>query len=155
MGISTGASVTDDAAPQDLPQREHQPALWSEARSRYSRSPPQFSVAPALRTSCATTPERGLRAKEGRPCAHGCERKKHRENKLKPLLPTNVSLFPPTHPGLAARRPWASATPAPRGSSTVPVATLFSQQRSPAAAHAAEGLASPGSSQVPLSAQSK
>ena len=55
--------------------------------------------------------------------------------------PSQLAGNGPVHMGLAARRPQASASPAPRGSSTVPVATLVSQQRSPAAAHAAPGAA--------------
>ena len=39
-----------------------------------SRSLPQVSVAPALRTPCATTPERGLRAREGRALTDASER---------------------------------------------------------------------------------
>jgi hypothetical protein len=57
--------------------------------------------------------------------------------------------------GLAARRPRASDTPAPRGSSTVPISNFKSQQRNPAAACAAQSLASPGSSRVPPEVRSK
>ncbi len=90
--------------------------------------PPQVSVAPALRTPCATTPERGLRAKEGRPCAYGCERKKHRKIKLElSTASTNVSRL--KHVSRCHFSfPTAKSTSSPR---------------------------SPGGSRVPLSAQSK
>ena len=91
-------------------------------------------------------------------CAHGRERKEAPKIELKPSLSHTHSIFAfPTHPpgGLAARRPRASATPAPRGSSTVPFATLVSQQRCPASAFAAQSSSCPGSSRVPLGVQSK
>ena len=142
MGISTSASVTDDAASQDLRQTVASSSVVGEASSP-SRGPSRRSASRRPgppHTLCYHT--RARSSSKRRPCAHGCERKKHRKIKLKPPTAfTHVSLFPPTHPGLAARRPRASATPAPRGSSTVPVATLVSQQRSPAAAHAAPGAA--------------
>jgi hypothetical protein len=93
-------------------------------------------------------------------CSHDpfCLQRGHRWHHLPSIREAPPSQLPgndPVHMGLAARRLRASATPAPRGSSKVPVATLVSQQRSPAAAHAAEGLASPGSSRVVFRCQTK
>ena len=69
--------------------------------------------------------------------------------------PSPISVNGTEQGGLAAHRLRASATPAPRGSSTVPIDTFKSQQRSQSAAPAAKGLAVPGSSRDLLSDQSK
>jgi hypothetical protein len=154
MGVSTAAGVTDGAATQDptLPQ----PALGQPAYA--PRGPPAGQRSPgSLSTLCNHTRSRfsgrqkaGLRSR--------MRAKRSTEIEMKPnRLHTHTlhcSLFPLTHPGLATRRPRASATPAPRGSSTASVVTLISQLRSPSAAHAAKGLATSGSSREPLLDQS-
>jgi hypothetical protein len=62
------------SATSDLNRRWGQPAYAPRG------PPPQVSVAPALRTPCATTPERGLLADRKPACAHGCERKEAPKN---------------------------------------------------------------------------
>ena len=115
---------TDDATTQD-------PAPLSDRIFRANAAfAPQVSFAPAQRVDRATTPERGLLAEtEGRPALTDASGKKRR--KLKQSLCFSHNKHHPifaftTHPpgGLAARRPRASATPAPRGSSTALFATL-------------------------------
>ncbi len=69
-GVSTAASVTDDAATPDLTR----PQTWSRRLTPLA-APPQVSVALALRTLCSTTPERGFLADRRPAYAHGCVRK--------------------------------------------------------------------------------
>ena len=83
MGISTSASVTDDAASQDLRQTVASSSVVGEASSP-SRGPSRRSASRRPgppHTLCYHT--RARSSSKRRPCAHGCERKKHRKIKLK------------------------------------------------------------------------
>jgi hypothetical protein len=115
MGISTAASVTDDAATPDLTRPQTSTGV-GVSQLMFLAPPPLVSVAPALRTPCATTPERCFLADRRLACAHGCERKE---------APPKIELKP--HRFLHTENHHGHASP--RGSSTGPVATLVSQQR--------------------------
>ena len=110
MGISTSASVTDDAASQDLRQTVASSSVVGEASSP-SRGPSRRSASRRPgppHTLCYHT--RARSSSKRRPCAHGCERKKHRKIKLKPPTAfTNVSLFPKNKVGDGASPEAAAA----------------------------------------------
>ncbi len=85
MGISTAASVPDDAATPGLTRPQTSTGVGVSQLTPLA-VPPQVSVSPALRTPCATAPERGLLTdrQAGLRSACGCERKEAPKIELKP-----------------------------------------------------------------------
>ncbi len=82
-GISTAASVADDAATPDLTRPQTSTGVGVSRLTPLAVSP-QVSVAPAPRAPCATTPEPVLLAYRWPVSAHGCERKEAPKIDLKP-----------------------------------------------------------------------